>query len=98
VNGIEWVAAGDLRLPPSRSSVDLAKLARQYRAFGDRLDGMPALEVTRCAGGEMIINSGVTRATRAYRYAGRGSLVPVVVIEERPGIDVRRLPRVREAQ
>jgi hypothetical protein len=55
VNGIVWVRAGDLRLPPSRPSVDLSKLARQYRQFGDRLDGMPPLEVTRCAGGEMII-------------------------------------------
>jgi len=97
VNGIEWVRAGDLRLPPSRTSVDLAKLARQYGQFADRLDGMPPLEITRCAGGEMIINSGVTRATRAYRYAGHESQVPVIVIEERPGLDASRLPRVRDA-
>jgi hypothetical protein len=97
VSPIEWVKPGDLRLPASRPSVDPFKLARQYQQFGGRLDGMPPLEVTRCAGGEMLINSGVTRATRAYRYGGAQARVPVVVIDERPRVDASRLPRVADA-
>jgi hypothetical protein len=98
MNGIEWVKAGDLRLPASRPRVDLGKLARPFRQFGSRLDGMPPLEVTRCAGGEMFINNGVTRATRAYRYAGADALVPAVVIDHRPHYDATHLPRVSQAR
>jgi len=97
VNGIEWVKAGDLRMPASRPNVDLAKLARQVRQFGDRLQGVPPLEVTLCANGEMFINSGVTRATRAYRFAGPNVTVPVVVIDRWPNFDATHLPRVSEA-
>ena len=89
----QYVRAGDLRLPASRPSVDPYKLARQFGQFGNRLDGMPPLEVTRCAGGEL---SGVTRATRAYRYAGPEAVVPVVVIDDRPNFDPSGLPRVSE--
>jgi hypothetical protein len=45
VADILWVSPGLLRLPPSRSSVDSAKLARQYRQFGNDLIGMPAIEL-----------------------------------------------------
>ena len=96
MNGIRWVKAGDLRLPSSRTSVDLAKLARQVGQHGSDLRGMPPLEVTLCANGEMFINSGVTRATRAFRYAGADATVPVVVIDSLPNFDVRRLPRVSD--
>lgn len=92
-----WVVAGILRLPPSRQSVDLTKLAWQYRQFGSRLGGMPPLEVTRCRGDEMFINSGVTRATRAFRYGGPDTMVPVVVIERRPKFDATCLPKVSDA-
>jgi len=59
---------------------------------------MPPIEVTRCAGGEMVINDGVTRATRAHRYGDPGTLVPVVVIAERPKVDAGALPRVRDVR
>ena len=91
-----WVAPGGLRLPPSRRSVDLAKLARQYSQFGRDFKGMPAIEVTRCARGILVINDGVTCATRAHRYGDAGSLVPVIVIDERPLLDASAPPRVAD--
>jgi hypothetical protein len=90
VNGIRWVKTGDLRLPSSR------KLARKLRLHGNDLRGMPPIEVTLCAKDEMFINSGVTRATRAYRYGGPDAKVPVVVIERRPNYNVAHLPRVSD--
>jgi hypothetical protein len=96
VDEVIWVRAADLRMPHSRPNVDLGKLIRQFRQFGRGLDGMPSIEVTRCANGKMFINDGVTRATRAYRYAGPDSVVPVVVIDERPGYDIGRLRRVSD--
>jgi len=45
----------------------------------------------------MVINDGVTRATRIARYAP-GKLVPVDVQEERPNLDVTHLPRVQDAR
>src|SRR4051812_42413263 len=97
MGGIDWARPGNLRLPASRLSVDMFKLARQYRQFGDKVEGMPPIEVTRCAAGELMINSGVTRATRAYRYGGPGVRVPVTVIDERTNLDVARLPRISDA-
>ena len=93
---IRWVIAGNLRLPPSRRSVDLAKLARQVRQYGSELTGMPPLEVMLCANDEMVINDGVTRATRACRFVGPGAKVPAVVIEVRPNYDAGGLPRVSD--
>ena len=93
---VEFVRAGGLRLPPSRPEVDPFKLVDQYLAHGTGTAGMPPLEVTRCRDGELMINSGVTRATRAYRYAGAGTLVPVVVIDDRPDYDVSDLSRVKD--
>jgi hypothetical protein len=95
VANVRWVAPGELRLPTSRSTVDLIKLAEQYRRFGTSVTGMPPIEVTLCGGGLMVINDGVTRATRAHRY-GSGVLVPVVVIEELLAVDARKLPRVAD--
>lgn len=88
---------GDLRLPPSRrDGADAFKLAEQVRRYGASVGGMPALEVTEGAGGELMINDGVTRATRAPKYAPPGTSVPVVVIEHRPRMDLSALPKVRE--
>jgi hypothetical protein len=57
-----------LRLPPSRhQGADPAKLTRHLAQFGRSLTGMPPLEVTEAAGGELVINSGVTRATRVAK-------------------------------
>jgi hypothetical protein len=97
VSAIEWVVPGDLRLPPSRSSVDLLKLVEQYRRFGPRISGMPPIEVTRCGGGLLVISDGVTRATRAHRFGAVGALVPVTVTEERLGVDASKLPQIRDA-
>ena len=90
------MSPGTLRLPATRRDVDLIKLADQYRAFGSSVSGMPPILVTRC-GGEMMINDGVTRATRIARYAP-GKLVAVDVQEERPNLDVSHLPRVQDGR
>ena len=94
---MRWVDPGGLRLPPSRrSGVDPIKLADQYRRFGGSVAGMPPLEVTEGAAGELMINDGVTRATRVHRYAIPGTIVPAVVIDTRPKLDLSGLPRVSE--
>jgi hypothetical protein len=88
------VSASVLRLPSSRrAGADPVKLAQQVAQFQDELKGMPAIEVTMGANGEMMINDGVTRATRAARLAPT-KLVPVEIIDERPTWDLSKLPRV----
>ena len=91
---IRWVEPGILRLPASRPDVDLIKLAEQYRRFGDSVAGMPPIELTEGAGGEFMISDGVTRATRIHRYAPRGTTVPAIVIEVRPKMVMKHLPKV----
>ena len=49
------------------SGADPAKLARQIARHGNRLDGMPPLEVIRGREGHLRLNDGVTRATRAAK-------------------------------
>jgi hypothetical protein len=94
---MQWIEPGRLRLPPSRrSGADAFKLAEQYRRFGESTLGMLPLEVTEGADGEMMINDGVTRATRAHRFAPPGTKVPVVVIETRPKMSLSAMPRVSE--
>ena len=57
-----------LRLPGSpRSGADPLKLHRQLAQFGTSVQGMPPLEVSRGADGELVINNGVTRATRVAK-------------------------------
>ena len=88
--------AGDLRLPPNRQSgPDLTKLAEQIRQFGDRTDGMPAVQVTVAGNGELMINDGVTRAFRVARMRPNAT-IPIEVIEHRPLWSLDHLPRVRE--
>jgi hypothetical protein len=83
-----------LRLPPSRASgADPVKLQRQIARYGASTQGMPALEVTRGAQGELMINSGVTRATRVAKLLP-GQTVRVEVIDNRPHWDLTKLPRV----
>jgi hypothetical protein len=94
---MRWVEPGRLRLPPSRrDGADLLKLAEQYRRFGLSVVGMPPLEVTEGAGGELMINDGVTRATRVHRYCPTGTTVAVVVIESRPKMVLTGLPTIAE--
>ena len=83
-----------LRLPPERSSgADPVKLQRQSVKYGTSIQGMPSLEVTRGANGELMINNGVTRAVRVTKLLP-GQTVRVEVIENRPHWDLTKLPRV----
>ncbi len=56
---------------------------------------MPPIEVSSGTDGELVINNGVTRATRATRAARLrpGTAVPVEVIDELP-IPVGSFPTV----
>jgi hypothetical protein len=90
------VDPGELRLPPSRrSGADPMKLAEQIRHFGDRTAGMPALQVTKGAREQLMINDGVTRASRIAKLRPRAT-IQVEVIDERPSWSLEHLPRVRE--
>ena len=90
------VDPGRLRLPPARQSgADPFKLQEQIRRFGDSVAGMPPLEVTRGARGEMMINDGVTRATRIAKL-GPQATIPVEVIDDRPTWSLEHLRLVKE--
>jgi hypothetical protein len=57
-----------LHLPPSRRlGADSLKLKRQIARFGKSMHGMPVLEVSRGFDDELMINDGVTRATRVAK-------------------------------
>jgi len=90
------VDPGDLYLPPSRAQgADPAKLGRQIAKHGKSLDGMPPLQVVRGKNGNLRINDGVTRATRAAKLRP-GVLVIAEVIQDLPQLDVTRIPRVKD--
>lgn len=90
------VDPGELHLPPGRmQGADPGKLARQIAKYGDSLDGMPPLQVTRGRDGNLRINDGVTRATRAAKLQP-GQLVDAEIIHELPKLDVTRTPTVKE--
>lgn len=59
------------------------KLHRQIAQFGTSIQGMPPLEVSRGTDGEMVINNGVTRATRIAKLLP-GVTVRVEVIDDLP--------------
>lgn len=85
-----------LRLPPSRhQGADPAKLARHMARFGTSVTGMPTLEVTEAADGELVINSGVTRATRVAKLLP-GQTVRVEIIDRRPKWQVGKYPTVKD--
>lgn len=56
---------------------------------------MPVLEVTEAADGELVINSGVTRATRVAKCFP-GQLVRVEIIDRLPHWNVRKYPTVKD--
>jgi hypothetical protein len=90
------VDPGDLHLPPSRpQGADPGKLARQIAKHGNSLDGMPPLQVVCGQGGNLRINDGVSRATRAAKLRP-GALVPAEVIQDLPRLDVTRMPKVKD--
>jgi hypothetical protein len=82
-----------LHLPSSRrTGADPLKLRRQIARHGTSVAGMPVIEVSRGADGGLVINDGVTRATRVAMLI-RGALVTVEVIDDLP-IPVGSYPRV----
>ena len=84
-----------LHLPPSRvDGADPAKLQRQIAQHDATLQGMPPVLVYRGTDGELMINDGVTRATRAAKLCP-GQLVPVEVIGNLPRL-FGSLPTVQE--
>jgi hypothetical protein len=84
-----------LHLPGGRrDGVDPMKLHRQIARHGMSVASMPPLEVSRGTDGELVINDGVTRATRVAKYLP-GASVTVEVTGELP-VAVCGLPTVGE--
>ena len=82
-----------LRVPGSRrSGADPWKLHRQIAKYGNSTQGMPPLEVSRGPDGELVINNGVTRATRMGKLSP-GTTVRVEVIDDLP-IPVGSFPSI----
>jgi RHS repeat-associated protein len=91
--GPSMVDPSKLRLPASRAEgADPFKLANQIKQNGQSTEGMSPIEITVGKDGEMMINDGVTRATRAAMTPG--TQVPVQVIESNPGLNLGNLPTV----
>jgi len=59
------------------------KLNRQITQYGTSVQGMPPLEVSRGTDGGLVINDGVTRATRIAKLLP-GVKVRVEVIDDLP--------------
>ena len=95
------VNPGTLRLPPTRSSgADPFKLSQQMKQYGSSTEGMPPIQVTQDQNGEMMINDGVTRASRIDTYNQMNSTVnsvPVMVIEQ-TSQNLSTLPTVAKPQ
>jgi hypothetical protein len=84
-----------LHLPGGRrDGVDPMKLHHQLARHGLSVVGMPPLEVSRGSDGGLVINDGVTRATRVAKYLP-GTPVTVEVTGKVP-VAVGGLPTVRE--
>ena len=82
-----------LHLPGSRrDGADLTKLLRQFSRFGVSTTGMPPIQASRGTDGELVINDGVTRATRMAKLSPR-TKVRVEVIDDLP-IPVRSFPSI----
>jgi hypothetical protein len=83
-----------LHVPPSRlTGADPAKLVRQEQMFGSSVVGMPPPEATQGANGELMLNDGVTRATRVAKLLP-GRLLRVQVTDNVPHWDMSKLPRI----
>jgi hypothetical protein len=82
-----------LHLPTTRiAGANPFKLQQQIAKFGKSVLGMPAIEVSRGTDKELMINDGVTRATRVAKLLP-GSLVRVEVIDDYP-TSVGHLPTI----
>jgi hypothetical protein len=90
------VDPGDLRLPPGRQDGAVpSRYHRQVSAYGSNSTSMMPIEVTEGRDGEMMINNGVTRATRIHHLAP-GKLVTVEITQVKPNANFTRLLRVRD--
>lgn len=93
---LRQVDPGELHLPPGRQSgAVLSRYQRQVASFGSSTQGMPPIEVTEGRDGALMINNGVTRATRIH-YLAPGQLVTVEITEVRPKANFSRLRKVRD--
>lgn len=80
MSNIQMVNPAGLHLPPTRpDGADPAKLARQLSRYGNRVDGIPPLEVYRDPDGRIMISDGVTRATRVAKLLP-GTKIPADVL------------------
>ena len=80
-------------MPSSRrAGADPFKLQRHIAKHGQSMQGMPTIEVSRGSDGELMINNGVTRATRIAKLLP-GRLVRVEVIDDLPA-PVGQLPTI----
>jgi hypothetical protein len=84
-----------LRCSDYRQGADPGKLARHIAQFGTSVAGMPPLEVSEAAGGELVINSCVTRATRVAKFVP-GQTARVEVIDYLPHWNVSKYPTVKD--
>jgi len=84
-----------LHLPWSRPTADLYKLQRQIARYGSSTAGMPVIEVSRGTDGELVINNGVTRATRVAKLLP-GTSVRVEVIDTIP-VPVGSFPKLGDS-
>ena len=83
-------------MPPGRQDGAVpSRYLRQVNAYGGNTTGMLPIEVTEGRAGEMMINNGVTRATRIH-YQAPGKLVTVEIAEVKPNANFTRLLRVRD--
>jgi hypothetical protein len=69
----------ELHPPSSRPAADPIKLARQIARFGASTDGIPPIIAFEGVDGALVIDNGVTRATRIAMLAP-GTSVRVEVI------------------
>lgn len=90
------VLPGLLRVSPMRpEGADAMKLQDQFNEFGFSASDMPPIEVTLGMGGEMMINNGMTRATRCCMIDSEQP-VKIEVIDVRPEWDLSHLPTIAE--
>jgi len=93
---LRYVLPGSLRASVTRADgADPMKIQDQFNEFGFSAAGMPPIEVTLGMGGEMMINDGMTRATRCCMIDVEQT-VAVDVIEKRPKWDFSHLPTIAE--
>ena len=91
-----YVLPGPLRVSSMRpDGADGMKLQDQFNEFGFSAVDMPPIEVTLGMGGEMIINNGMTRATRCYMI-NPDQVVKIEVIEAKPEWNFSHLLTIAE--